>query len=175
MRSEYVLPEILYCVIDELTYANRLAMLIALKTGLRIDDVLSMKRDSLRLRMTIREKKTGKSKRVYLGVELYKALRGFSLQSFSESEFLFPHRTNKNKHRTRQAVYKDVKKVVTNLKLSGQISPHSARKCAAVREFRRTESLDAVRRFLNHDRELTTLLYAFSDKSIIESLYQKRS
>lgn len=175
MRSEYILPEILYCVIDELTYANGLAMLAALKTGLRIDDVLSLKRGELRLRMTVREKKTGKSKRVYFGVELYKALKGFALQSPLNSTFVFPNRCNAKKHRTRQAVYKDVKKAVEKLRLTGQISPHSARKCAAVREFKRTGSLESVKNFLNHDRELTTLIYALSDTALIDSLYKKHS
>lgn len=169
MRSDYIHPELLWAVIDGLTYPNQLAMRIALKTGLRIDDVLSIKKDNFKIRMTVREKKTRKSKRIYFGVELFKELSAFAFHNPSGyfSPYLFPHRTRRNAHRTRQAVYKDVKKVVLLLKLSGNISPHSARKCAAVRELARTGSIYNVMRFLNHERDLVTILYALSDQSVL--------
>lgn len=176
MRAEYIHPELLWAIIDGLTYPNQLAMRIALKTGLRIDDVLSIRRDRLKIRMTVREKKTGKSKRVYFGVELYKELNAFAFhypRTF-ENCFLFPHRTRCDAHRTRHAVYRDVKKVVSKLKLTGQISPHSARKCAAVRELARTGSLERVKIFLNHERDLVTMLYALSDQGFFNSLLNKK-
>lgn len=173
MRAEYIHPELLWSIIEGLTYPNQLAMRIALKTGLRIDDVLSIEKKKLKPRMTVREKKTGKSKRVYFGVELYKELFAFAFRNpkVLNSVYLFPHRTRLNAHRTRQAVYSDVKKVVRQLQLSGQISPHTARKCAAVRELARTGSIESVKKFLNHERDLVTLLYALSDQGFFQKLY----
>lgn len=173
MKADYLHPELLLSVIEGLTYPNQLAMRISLKTGLRIDDVLSIRKDRLKLRMTVREKKTGKSKRVYFGVELYKELYSFAFHNPKNifSDFLFPHRTRRNAHRTRQAVYRDVKRVVLLLRLSGQISPHTARKCAAVRELARTGSIESVKRFLNHEHDIVTLLYALSDQGFFTKLY----
>ena len=164
----------LWSIIDGLTYPNQLAMRVAYKTGLRIDDVLSIQKNKLKLRMTVREKKTGKSKRVYFGVELFKELNAFAFNNVKtvNSIYLFPHRTRPNAHRTRQAVYKDVKKVVLLLRLSGQISPHTARKCAAVRELARTGSIEKVKRFLNHERDIVTLIYALSDQGFFINLYK---
>lgn len=149
-------------------------MRIAYKTGLRIDDVLSLKKSQVKLRTTVREKKTGKSKRIYFGVKLFNEINAFAFHNPSNyfSEYLFPHRTRRNAHRTRQAVYKDVKRVVKLLKLSGQISPHTARKCAAVRELSRTGSIERVKKFLNHERDLITLIYALSDQGFFQNLYK---
>lgn len=176
MRAEYIPIALFYAVISELTYPNQLAMRIALKTGLRINDVLSLRKSQLKIRPTIHEQKTGKARRIYFGAELYRELCAYAFHypKFNDSDFVFPHRTNNNRHRTRQAVYKDVKKAVAVLRLSGQISPHSARKCAAVREFVRTKSIERVRQFLNHDRELTTILYALSDQPVLQSLFSSQ-
>ena len=166
LRSDFADVMIFQAVLDGLTYPNYLVMRICLKTGLRLDDVLSIKKDILKLRFTVHEKKTGKSKRVYLGVDLFKELDAWCKHNPRNAGcvYVFPHRLHKDRHRTRQAVYKDVKNVARRLALTGNICPHSARKCAAVREFNRTRSLSAVKRFLNHDSDITTMLYALSDK-----------
>lgn len=178
MRSEYVDTAIFYAIIEELTYPNKLAMLTSLKTGLRIDDVLGLKKDKLHVRLFVKEKKTGKYKRCYLGKQLYADLYNFAYSSeytVRRSPFVFPHRTRTDRHRTRQAVYRDVRRAVERLKLSGAISPHTARKCAAVREFKKNFRVEDVRRFLNHDNELTTLLYALSDSNeVMRALTKKK-
>lgn len=166
MRSDFADALIFQAVLDGLTYPNYLVMRVCLKTGLRLDDVLSIRADHLKLRFTVREKKTGKSKRVYLGVDLFRELSAWTKHNPRNAGcvYVFPHRLHKDRHRTRQAVYKDVKNIARQLQLPGNICPHSARKCAAVREYSRTLSLAAVKQFLNHDSDITTMLYALSDK-----------
>ncbi len=177
MRSDYIDTALFYAVIEELTYPNQLAMLTSLKTGLRIDDVLGITKDKLHVRLFIKEKKTGKYKRCYLGKQLYDELYTFAFRSEYScrlSPFVFPHRTNIARHRTRQAVYRDVRRAAVRLKLSGAISPHTARKCAGVREFKKNLRIEDVRKFLNHDNELTTLLYALSDDKQMMRLLTKK-
>lgn len=177
MRSEYVDTAIFNAILEELTYPNRLAMTVSLKTGLRIDDVLSLKKDKLHVRIFVKEKKTGKYKRCYLGKELYNELYTFafrSVYSCRPSPFVFPHRTRRDRHRTRQAVYRDVRRAAERLQLSGAISPHTARKCAGVRVFKKNLSIEDVRRFLNHDNDLTTLLYALSDSNVVMQALDKK-
>ena len=177
MRSEYIDTALFYAIVEELTYPNRLAMLVSLKTGLRIDDVLGLKKDKLHVRIFVKEKKTGKYKRCYLGKELYEELYVFAFKSeycCITSPFVFPHRLRADKHRKRQAVYNDVKRAAGRLRLDGAISPHSARKCAAVRQFQKKFSIEDVRRYLNHDNELTTLLYALSDNKQMMRLLTKK-
>ena len=148
--------------------ANRLAMRVVLATGLRISDVLSLKTEWLnRQRFTVRELKTGKTRRVYIPAELRAELLGQAGRLY-----VFEGRTDWRQHRTREAVYKDVKRAAAFFQRTGavdkrlQVSPHSGRKVYAVEDYRRKGSLAAVGADLNHDPRhvAVTMLYALSDK-----------
>lgn len=144
-----------------LTPANRLVMRVALHTGLRVSDVLSLRVAQLRPRMTVREAKTGKSRRISLPASLIADL----VSSGAGSEWCFPSPVDNNKHRTRQAVYKDVKRAAYALRMQGQISPHSARKVYAVRRLDDYHGdLARVQRALNHDDITVSMIYAMADR-----------
>lgn len=159
MQSEFIQPieyEKLYSVMQ---YQNVLAMRIAVETGLRIDDVLALTwgdLDGRKLRFVA--KKTGKGGVKTLSADLSRRLELFR---GGKNEFLFPGRDH-SKHRTRQSVWKDVKRAAALLGMTEHISPHSARKTYAV-GVRQTQGLAAAQRELQHSRLDTTMLYAFSD------------
>lgn len=139
-------------------YNNVLALRVSLETGLRIDDVLSLRTENLKGRTIVGvAEKTDKPFKKTLSVDLAKRLR-----QVSGSDFLFPHRLKKDDHRTRQAVWKDVKKAARLLGIKGNIAPHSARKTYAVELFR-DQGISAVQKQLQHDRIGTTMIYAFAD------------
>ncbi len=147
--------------------ANRLVMEVMLATGLRVGDVLRLTTAQFeRQRFTVREAKTGKTRRVYIPHDLQlRVLRQ------AGRLYAFEGRDDWRKHRTRQAVWRDVARCAEFFRHGGAVpkgtvSPHSARKVYAVEEYRRTGDLDAVRQKLNHDpaHMATTLLYALSDK-----------
>ena len=138
-----------------------------MRTGLRASDVLNLRTERLQQRMTVRELKTGKTRRVYLPRELYLRLVGNA-----GKVWVFEGRTDPTRHRTRHAVYKDVKRCARVFQRSGavprgaNIGTHTGRKIAAVEEMRRTGDLAAVGRLLNHtghDKAVTTL-YALADQ-----------
>ena len=159
MQSEYINPAEYEKLYSAMQYQNVLAMRIAVETGLRIDDVLSLTWGDLegrKLRFTA--KKTGKGGAKTLSADLSKRLEVFR---GGKNEFLFPGRDH-SKHRTRQSVWKDVKRAAVRLGIAGHISPHSARKTYAV-GVRQTQGLAAAQRELQHSRMDTTMLYAFSD------------
>lgn len=167
-RSEWVEPDALGLVLAALMPANRLVMEVMLATGLRVGDALNIKREQCeRRRFTIREQKTGKTRRIYLPRALQLRILGQAGRVWA-----FEGRTDWRKHRTRQAVYKDVKRAAAMFARTGklergqQVSPHSARKVYAVADYKRTGSLEHTRRALNHDPAhiATTMLYALSDR-----------
>lgn len=148
--------------------ANRLVMECCIASGLRVSDVLSLKTDALARgqRITVREQKTGKSRRIYWPSRLYTRM----LEQAGRV-WVFEGRNNWRKHRTRSAVYKDLCRVARVFRVSGiidkkvQVSTHTGRKMWAVDEYHRTGDLQSVGRALNHDgrhRE-TTMLYAMAD------------
>lgn len=160
MKSDVIAREEFGHILAALTMPNRLAIEVSLCTGLRIGDVLNLRTESLAERMTVRESKTGKTRRVRLPAGLVSRLIGLAGRIW-----VFEGRIDYRKHRTRQAVYKDIKRAAGILRLSKkmQISPHSARKIYAVGQYQKTGDLEKVRKLLNHSRETVTMLYAMAD------------
>ena len=160
MRSEYMPKGEIQHILAALQPLNRLACEISLFTGIRINDVLSLKTDLLKKdRFTIREEKTGKTRTVRLPVEL----RNRAL-SCAGQHFIFEGRLNGRKHRTRQAVFKDLRRASTLFGVKQHLSPHSLRKVYAVNEYQKYVDLARVKRLLNHSNEAVTLLYAMADR-----------
>ncbi len=163
MRTDYINRDCMGLLLTALMPQNRLALEVSMATGLRIDDVLALKSAHLSQRMTIREQKTGKNRRVYFPLSLY-----HQMLSFAGRFFVFEGRNDSRKHRTRQAVFKDLKRVSRLYRLDGRrlaenIAPHTARKIYAVEQYRKGKSLQKVQRLLNHSSEAVTLLYAMAD------------
>ena len=158
MRTDYLNPQIYNRLYAVMTYDNVLALRISLETGLRIDDVLSIRTEQIKGR-TIRgtAEKTGKPYKKAISNDLACRLRSLNRQGY-----IFPHRTKKNAHRTRQTVWANMKKAARLLGVELNAAPHSARKTYAV-ELLNDKGIDAVQKELQHDRISTTMLYAFSN------------
>lgn len=160
MKSDYIGGEPMQHLLAALMPENRLALEVSLFTGLRIDDVLHLKSSYLdKERFTIKEMKTGKSKRVRLPNRLRDELR-----QIAGRYYIFEGRNDVKKPRTRQAVYKDLRRAGELYRIKARVTPHSCRKIYAVEELRRTGDLKKVQSLLNHENEAVTLLYALSDE-----------
>lgn len=162
MRTDYITPELLGHLLAALTPQNELAMRVSLATGLRISDVLNLKTEQLvnGQRFTITEQKTGKRRRVYLPSSLYD-----ELLRYSGRVYVFENRLDYRRPRTRQAVWKDLKRAASVFRVSDtlNVSCHSARKDYAVEAFRKYGSPAKVRELLNHDSEAVTALYILAE------------
>ena len=159
-RSDWVSDDIMGHVLAALTYHNRMAVTVSLLTGLRIGDVLSLRTEDVkRGRFTITEEKTLKKRRVRLPGWLVLKLLGIAGKIY-----VFEHRTDPRRHRTRQAVYKDIIRARRAFRLTGHISPHTARKIYAVREYRKDFDSRRVQRLLNHSSEAVTMIYCLADE-----------
>lgn len=160
MRTDYIDKDTISHIIFGLCPANRLVCKVALETGLRIGDVLSIKTADLKKSsFTITEQKTQKKKKVRISDHLKK-----ELLSQAGKIYVFEHRLDPNKHRTRQAVFNDLKKVAKFFKIKQNIAPHTLRKLYAVDLYCRSgKNLEKVREALNHDNDLTTVIYALAD------------
>lgn len=160
MRTDYLNPQLYNRLYAVMTYENVLAMRVALETGLRIDDVLSLRYEQINGR-TLRgiAEKTGKEYRKVISHDLVKRL----LQGNNGKKgYIFPHRTKPNEHRTRQAVWSNMKKAAEIMGVKLNAAPHSARKTYAVEVFK-DKGISEAQKELQHDRVSTTMIYAFSN------------
>lgn len=163
VKSDYVNGDIMSHILAALMPANRLAIVTSIYTGLRIGDVLALKSsDLLKDRFTIKEQKTGKSRRIRLPNKLKS-----DLLAQAGRYYVFEHRTDPKKHRTRQAVNKDIKRACELFRVSKlNVSPHTARKIYAVEEYHKSGSLKRVQQLLNHSNESVTMIYALADELV---------
>ncbi len=83
--------------------------------------------------------------------------------SMAGRAFVFEHRLDWRKPRTRQAVNKDLTRIAKMWRLKTHISPHTARKAWAVEEYAKDGDLKRVQRLLNHSDEAVTMIYAMAD------------
>jgi integrase len=143
-----------------MTYENVLALRVSLETGLRIDDVLSLRASQV-VRRTIcgTAEKTDKPYKKTISADLAKRLAALTP---NKGGYIFPHRLDPMRHRTRQAVWVNMKKAAVLMGVKLNAAPHSARKTYAVEMFK-DKGLEQTRKELQHDRISTTMIYAFSD------------
>lgn len=164
MKSEFIRPEILEHVLYALTPANALVIRVCLKTGLRVGDVVAIATADLEkgitkgYKITITEQKTSKKKTVALGKNLTEMLL-----SQSGRFYVFEHRMDITRHRTRQAVYKDIKRAGKLFRIKENLTPHSVRKIYAVKLFEKYGNIAKVRQALNHSNDEVTMIYALAD------------
>ena len=157
MKTEYLLNREVDYVLAALMPSNRLVCQVCLHTGCRLGDVLALKTEQLAPRFWITEQKTGKRRLVGLPAPLLDLLR-----EQAGKEWVFPGR-DPRKHRSRQAVWKDVKRASVAFRLPQNVGPHSFRKVYAVDLMRKYGDIERVRRALNHSSMTVTMIYAMAD------------
>ena len=159
-RSDWVNRDVMSHILAALTPENRLAIITSMVTGLRIGDVLCLRRSDIdKDRFTVTEEKTLKRRSIRLPARLRD-----ELLLHCGKIFVFPHRYSERKHRTRQAVYKDIRRAAKAFRVRLHVSPHSARKIYAVSEYKKDMNLKRVQRLLNHSNEAVTMIYALADE-----------
>lgn len=179
MRSSWVGDTQIKLILSAMMSENRLAIEVSEATGLRIDDVLSIKTEVVRntQRPTVTDSKTGKRHRVYIPRKLWLRM----LQQAGKV-WVWPGRLEPlQRHRTRQAVYKDMVQAAAIFRRNGalpqeaHVSPHTARKRAAVAAYQEG-GLDAARQLLQHsERDVgVTLLYALANNEAPPKVRRRR-
>ena len=177
MTTDYIPREVFTRIFEALMPQNALVLELCMGSGMRISDALSMTfveaidlRASGRSYYDYTEKKTGKARSAYISEDwLSRAI----LQSNPKSRWLFAGR-DPEKHRTRQAVWKDLHRAAKLYRINGQrlrarIAPHTARKIYAVDLYQKADReglldpLEAVRADLNHKDPAVSYIYAMAD------------
>ena len=168
MTTEYLLRREMEHVLAALTPSNRLVCRVCLQTGLRVGDVVSLKTRDLKGQFWIVEAKTKKRRRVNLPRELLDQIRAQAGEVWA-----FPGR-KPGQHRTRQAVWADVKRAAKAFRIRQNVAPHSFRKVYAVELLRRCGDVKRVQRALNHSDCATTMVYVMAAE-LLESKRRGKS
>jgi integrase len=143
-------------VLAALTPSNRLVARVCLHTGLRVGDVVNLQTAQLKGQFWVTEQKTKKRRRVNLPASLLSQLK-----AQAGPVWVFPGR-RPGTHRTRQAVWADVKRAARAFRLPQNVAPHSLRKIYAVELLKATGDARKVQKALNHSDMATTLIYVMA-------------
>lgn len=162
MQSIYIDDEQLRKLRGVMTPNAWLVFWLTSETGMRVGDAVSLAWDGVSYcEIVFVAQKTKKAAHAKISAELYGALRARR----TASPWVFPSPKDPRKHLTRQAVWYRIKKACDRVGLDPEgISPHSMRKHFAVETFKRS-GLKATQEALQHDRAITTEIYALSDFS----------
>lgn len=158
MTTEYLVWREMEHVLAALTPANRLVCEVCVSTGLRVGDAVQLRTEQLSPQFWITEQKTGKKRRVNLTNGLLTKLK-----AQAGPQWVFQGARGPDKHRTRQAVWRDVKRAAKAFRLPQNVGVHSLRKVYAVNQLSKAKgNLGKVQRALNHADASTTMIYAMS-------------
>lgn len=158
---------------------NELLFIFGINVGLRISDILKLKIEDLvksnfktvRDYVIITEKKTGKTKKFYIGDIVKKVIENYikELSNLDMSNYVFQSRKGENMPITRQRAYrilnnsaemigiveKDEKGVI----ISGEIGTHTLRKTFGYHAYQNGSSLELLMDIFNHSSKSQTLRY----------------
>ncbi|MCI6760915.1 MAG: tyrosine-type recombinase/integrase [Clostridiales bacterium] len=159
MKTDYLLHREVEHVLAALTPVNRVIMRVCMHTGLRVGDVLALRTAQIAPRFWVTEQKTGKRRMVGLPAGLLADMR-----KIAGEIWVFESPRDPKKHRSRQGVWKDVKRAARAFRLPQNVAPHSARKVYAVDLLAKYGDIERVQRALNHSNPAVTMIYAMADK-----------
>lgn len=157
MTTEYLLHREVSHILAALTPQNALIMEVVLHTGLRVSDVLELKTAQLRPSMWVTEKKTGKKHRCGLPAWLLD-----DVLAQAGDYWAFPG-AKPGQHKTRQAVWRDVKRAARAFRMEVNVGTHSFRKVWAVRLMDKYGDIKRVQRAMSHNSPSVTAIYAMAD------------
>lgn len=158
MTTEYLMEREMEHIFAALTPGNRLVCRVAVRTGLRVGDVLAIPTAKLGTQFWVTERKTGKRRRVNLPQSLVDEIK-----AQAGPEWAFPSPTRPGQPRRRQTIWADVKRASRAFRMPQNVGVHSLRKRYAVEQLERSKgNYKRVQQLLNHADMATTMIYAMS-------------
>ena len=158
MKSKYVEEKELEKLRSVLAEEAWLPLWVSLETGLRIGDVVKLRKANLKPDgLHYKAQKTGKNGVARISADLRRELTA------KRGKWLFPSPYKAGKHITRQCAWARIKGACERAGVEPKgVSPHSLRKVFAV-ELYREKGFKAVKEALQHNSSATTEIYSFAD------------
>lgn len=158
MKSKYVEEKELEKLRSVLAEEAWLPLWVSLETGLRIGDVVKLRKANLQPDgLHYKAQKTGKNGVARISADLRRELTA------KRGKWLFPSPYKAGNHITRQCAWARIKAACERAGVEPKgVSPHSLRKVFAV-ELYREKGFKAVKEALQHNSSATTEIYSFAD------------
>lgn len=142
----------------KISYRDYFLFLMGINTGLRISDLLNLKVKDVRDKtyITIKEKKTDKTKRFRINYELMQEIEKY-IQNMDDEDYLFKSKRS-NKPIQRVQAYKIINSVAKKIGLD-DIGTHTLRKTFGYWAYKKTKDVAMLQEIFNHSAPSITLRY----------------
>ena len=164
---------------------NRIAVMIELMyaSGMRVSELVALPESAINYRKNLvtimgkgsKERVVPLAERAVDTLENYKILREEFIKKNSTSPWLFPSLQATDGHLTRDAFYKDLKKLAAECGIyPSRISPHVLRHSFATHLINNDAGLRSVQKMLGHENITTTEIYThITSQKLINTVNQK--
>ncbi|SPF53465.1 putative integrase/recombinase YoeC [Candidatus Desulfosporosinus infrequens] len=149
---------------------------LGINFGLRVSDLLNLKvsdvldeKGRVRDRITVREKKTGKTKTFPFSDIVIKALKEYLVDTLSERA-LFPSRKGGGPI-TRQQAYRIINDAAKMVGIKGKIGTHTLRKTFGYHAYMSGVDVTRIQSLLNHSSPKETLRYIGITQDELDDVY----
>lgn len=137
---------------------NYILFIIGINTGLRISDILQLKKeDLLKTHLKIREKKTRKEKRLRIPPSIRKELIEYS-KELEDGEYVFRSRQGGNSPIDRSTAYRILREAADYVSLD-EVGTHTLRKTFGYHFYHLTKDVAMLQDIFNHSSPHITLKY----------------
>ena len=154
-------PEVVRVIKEYLKEKNErdyMMFIVGINSGLRISDILPLRvGDAKKNYFSMREKKTGKQKRLDMTPSLKRELKVY-VESKEDHEFLFKSREGFNKPIGRSMAYKILKNAAEYVRID-EIGTHTLRKTFGYHFYKQTKDVALLQKIFNHSNPTITLRY----------------
>ena len=180
IRNKHQIRQLAEYYLNRGQIRNYVLLVLGVHTALRISDLLRLRWDDvydfgnqrLRNRITITEKKTGKSKSFVLNKEVVRALTLFSTQGIRKGTFLIENPRTK-KAISRIQAYRIIRAAADALQFQSRVSCHSLRKTFGYHAWKSGVSAVVIMEIYNHSSLSVTRRYLGVTQDDKDSVYLK--
>lgn len=152
---------------------------LGINSGLRISDLLSLKvsdvldgKGKLKDRITLREKKTGKTKDFPVGETAKRALKEYlSEKNLDKEDYLFPSRKRGNGPISRVQAYRILNEAARLAGIEERIGTHTLRKTFGYHAYKMGLDLSVIQKLMNHSSPAVTLAYIGITQDDLDNVY----
>jgi integrase/recombinase XerD len=154
------------------THRDRAILELLYATGLRVTELVSLKRGDVNLEagFVIAMGKRSKERVVPLGTFSREAIKDYLEHDKPKGLFLFPNR--RGTRLTRQAIWKLIRKYTARMGKSN-VSPHTLRHTFATHLLEGGADLRSVQVLLGHEDISTTQIYTHIDRKRLKEIHKK--
>jgi len=161
-------------------YRDYLLFTLGINTGLRVSDLLKLKyadvlddKSKFKSHITIKEKKTSKSKAFPLNETAKKALT-FYIDKTGETSlngYIFVSRKGENKPITRQRAWQVINEAAQAVGIKDEIGTHTLRKTFGYHARMKGVSIELIQKLFNHSAPSITMKYIGITQDELDNVY----